>query len=77
MKMIRKHKIQKLIAVGDFVYSANNGKPMKIKEINSVDFYTEEDFFTYDEHSKLYFLTERGYKTSIIEKEGKLNAIKK
>ena len=39
------NKIQKVISIGDLVYSANNCIPMEIKRINSVGFYTEKDFF--------------------------------
>ena len=63
--MVRKHKIQKLLSVGDFVYSSNGGKTMKIKKVDFDGFETEEDFFTYEEHGKLYFLTERGYKSEV------------
>lgn len=55
------NKIQKVIKVGDFVYSSTNGKPMKIIKINGVGFYTKEGFVSYDNHRKLYYLTKRAY----------------
>ena len=38
-------KLKKLLRIGDMVYSANNGAPMKIKEIDNEGFSTEEDYF--------------------------------
>lgn len=64
----RKHKVQKLLRVGDVVYSAMNGKEMTVLSMGDMGFETEEDFFLYDEVTELYFLTkrcamERGKKT--------------
>ena len=60
----RQHKIQRLIGVGDTVYSANGGEPMTIVAIFDDGFETEEDFFAYDEVRRLYFLTHYGYRKS-------------
>lgn len=55
------NRIQKLLSIGDLVYSAANGKPMKVIRIDSVGFETEEDWFSYDDVRSLFFLTKRGY----------------
>lgn len=55
------HKIQKLLSVGDDVFSAMGGQKMKVLSMNDVGFETEEDFFPYDEVRKTYFLTKVGY----------------
>ena len=67
--MVRKNKIQKVLSVGDFVYSRNGGKPMQVKKVDFMGFETEKDYFTYDEHGELYFLTERGYKSEVNQNE--------
>jgi hypothetical protein len=51
------------------------GKPLKVIEVNAFGLKTEEDFFDYEEHGGLFFLTETGYKQSLIKE--KKNAIKK
>lgn len=61
------NKIQKLLTVGDYVYSANNGKPMRVISIGSTGFSTEEYRFSYDDVRLLFFLTKRGY----IESRGR------
>ena len=63
--MVRKNKIQKVLQVGDYVYSSNGGKPMKVTKIDFMGFETEDDYFTYDEHGELYFLTKRGYESEV------------
>ena len=65
-------KIQKILSVGDTVYSASNCHPMKVTRIYSTGFDTEEDYFSFDEHRELYWLTKRGYQYS-TEKEGDQN----
>ena len=55
------NKIQKLLSVGDTVFSAQGGQKMKVLSMNDVGFETEEDFFSYDEVRKTYFLTRYGY----------------
>lgn len=60
-------KIRKIMRPGDYIYSANGGEPLKVEEITSVGLVTDEDFFSYEEHGSLYFLTERGYKDSLIK----------
>lgn len=55
------HKTQKLLSVGDDVFSAMGGQKMKVLSMNDVGFETEEDFFPYDEVRKTCFLTRYGY----------------
>ncbi|MBR4295736.1 MAG: hypothetical protein IKT56_02720 [Clostridia bacterium] len=55
------NKVQKLLSVGDTVFSAQGGQKMKVLSMNDVGFETEEDFFPYDEVRKTYFLTRYGY----------------
>lgn len=57
------NKIQKVIKIGDFVYSSANGEPMEIIKISRLGFYTKKRFFSYGEHGKLYWLTKHGYLT--------------
>ena len=63
-------KYQKILNVGDVVYSANNGQPMKITRIYSCGFDTDVDYFSYDEHRKLFWLTKRAYLDSKKITEG-------
>ena len=62
-------KIFKLLSVGDTVYSALNGKPMKVTKFYFVGFATDEDYFSFDDHKKLFYLTKKGYELS--KSEGK------
>lgn len=39
-------KISKILSVGDYVYSAYDGRPMKVQQMNEDGFETEEDFLT-------------------------------
>jgi hypothetical protein len=57
-------KISKVLSVGDFVYSSANGKPMKVTKVCDCGFYTEDDFYGYEEHRSLYYLTKVGYEDS-------------
>ena len=59
--MYQSRQIKKLLSVGDVVYSAQGGHEMVIREIYDDGFSTDEDFFTYDEVRRLYFLTKHGY----------------
>lgn len=59
--MYQSRQIKKLLRVGDVVYSAQGGREMVIREIYDDGFSTDEDFFTYDEVRKLYYLTKYGY----------------
>ncbi len=61
-------KISKILEVGNTVYSSANGKPMKVTKIYSDGFDTEDDYYSFDEHRDLFFLTKIGYLQS-IEKE--------
>ena len=65
--MVRKNKIQKLVKPGDCIYSANRGEPLQVKEVTPYGLVTDEDFFGYEEHRVLYFLTEAGYKESLLK----------
>ena len=58
-------KISKVLSVGDVVYSAANGQPIKVKKIRSNGFDTEEGYFSFDEHRKLYWLHEKSYLDSL------------
>ena len=60
--MYQTRQIKKLLSVGDVVYSAQGGREMVVREIYDDGFATDEDFFTYDEVRKLYYLTYYGYK---------------
>lgn len=64
------NKIQKLLSVGDTVFSAQGGQKMKVLSMDDVGFETEEDFFPYDEVRKTYFLTRYGYeKRKVVRNE--------
>lgn len=65
--MVKENKIKKLMRPGDYIYSTNNGKPLKVIEVNVLGLKTEEDFFFYEEHGKLFFLSEVGYRKSLVE----------
>ncbi|MBO5955664.1 MAG: hypothetical protein J6Q10_02560 [Clostridia bacterium] len=58
------NRIKNLIRKGDIVYSATGCKPMVVMEIDELGFYTEEDYFLFDEHKDLYWLTKRGYEAA-------------
>lgn len=65
-------KISKILNVGDTLYSATNGQPMKVTRIYSCGFDTDVDYFSFDEHRELFWLTKRAYldsKKTIIEGE--------
>jgi len=71
------NKIQKLLKVGDTVFSAAGGEPMKVTSISSVGFETEFDSFLYEEVRSLFFLTRAGYENAKAmcraEKERQMN----
>lgn len=58
-------KISSVLKVGDTVYSATNGQPMKVTRVYSCGFDTDVDYFSYDEHRKLFWLTKRCYLDSV------------
>ena len=58
-------KLKKLLRIGDMVYSANGGTPMKITAMDDDGFSTEEDYFFFEEVRKLFFLTKKGYEWSV------------
>ena len=62
------NKIAKVLSVGDVVFSAANGKPMKVIKIYSDGFDTDDDYYSFEEHGELYYLTRRGY----FENQGQL-----
>lgn len=62
------NKIQKVVKVGDFVYLSANGNPTEIIRISNFGFYTKEDFFCWDEHRELYWLTQRAYLDNKLNK---------
>lgn len=47
-------KISSVLKVGDMVYSTANGQPMKVTRVYSCGFDTDIDYFSYDEHRKLF-----------------------
>ena len=53
--------IKKLLSPGDVVYSIRGGQEMIITMIDNDGFETEEDYFLFSEHKKLYYLTRYGY----------------
>ena len=55
------NSIKKLLSPGDVVYSTRGGQEMIITKIDDFGFYTEEDYFFFSEHKKLYYLTKFGY----------------
>lgn len=59
------NKVKKLLKVGDVVFSANGGVPMKVIKMKEYEFETEEDNFRYDEVRSLFFLTKKGYELSL------------
>lgn len=58
---MREHKISKLLSVGDFVYSAADGSPIRVINKDEFGFETEEDYYGYDEHRELYWLHASSY----------------
>jgi hypothetical protein len=59
------------LKIGDTVYSAANGQPMKITAIYEHGIDTDVDYFGFDEHRKLFWLTKAGYKQRLeIENDG-------
>ncbi len=54
-------QIKKLLSVGDVVFSAQGGREMVVRKIYNDGFETDEDFFSYGEVRKLYWLTRYGY----------------
>ena len=59
------NKVKKLLKLGDVVFSANGGVPMKVTAMKEYEFETEEDVFRYDEVRSLFFLTRKGYELSL------------
>ena len=54
-------KITDVIKIGDTVYSSANGQPMKITAIYAHGIDTDFDYFSFEEHRKLWWLTKQGY----------------
>ncbi len=66
-------KISSLLRVGDVVYSASNGQPMKVTKMRSCGFDTDVGYFSFDEHRKLFWLTKTAYLDQ-LDKRGVTNA---
>ena len=63
-------RVSSVLEVGDVVYSAANGLPMKVTGMYSCGFETEEDYYSFDELGKLLFLHPKSF---FFKKEGKIN----
>ena len=63
-------QISSVLRVGDVVYSATNGQPMKVIDVYPDGFDTDVDYFSFDEHRKLFWLTKRSYLDSL---KGRVN----
>lgn len=63
-------KIKNLLLKGDVVYCARTGKPMKVTKVCNFGFYTENNYFSFDDVRKKYFLTKIAYEDSLKEKRG-------
>ena len=57
--------ISKVLSVGDMVFSAQNGEPIKVTNIYSCGISTKLGYFSFDEHRKKFWLTKRCYLDSI------------
>ncbi len=71
-------EIKKLLSVGDVVYSARNGAPMRVTKVSKFGFYTEKNYFSFYDVRKKYYLTQKGYEDSLKErreKEGRLEFV--
>ena len=55
------HQIKKLLRIEDTVYSAQGGVEMTVTSIDEDGFFTEEDYYKFNEVRKLYYLTRIGY----------------
>ena len=53
------NKIRKILSVGDVVYTVL-GRAAVVLDIDNEGFETNEDYYTFDEHRELYFLTKTG-----------------
>ena len=53
------NKIQKALRIGDVIYSAT-GKEQIVTQIDGLGFFCGDEYYLYDEHRTLYYLTERG-----------------
>ena len=54
-------KISKVLRAGDDIYSASNGKPIKVTRVYSCGCDTEQGYFSYDLHRTAFYLTKRAY----------------
>ena len=54
-------QIKSLLKVGDKVYSAQGGVEMTVTRIYDNGFETDQDYFTFNEVRKLFYLTRYGY----------------
>ena len=55
-------QISSILSVGDEVYSADNGQPMKVERIYSCGFKTDKGYFSFDEHRISYWLHKKSVK---------------
>ena len=62
------NKISKILQVGDEVYSAANGQPMKVTRIYSVGFETDVDYYSFDDHRVLFWLHKKSYLDNLKRK---------
>lgn len=54
-------EIQRLLKVGDKVYSAIDGSEMTVTEVFSRGFKADDDYYYFHEVRERYFLTKKGY----------------
>ena len=55
------NKIKKLLKIGDTVYSARGGWPIRVNSICEQGFKTDYGFYRFEEVRSLYYLTKSGY----------------
>ena len=54
-------EIQRLLKVGDKVYSAVDGSEMTVTKVFSRGFMVNDDYYYFHEVGERYFLTKKGY----------------
>lgn len=54
------NSVAEVLRVGDFVYSASDGKPLKVTSLGGIGFYTTEGHFLYEDVRNKFFLTKIG-----------------
>lgn len=58
------NKIQKVISVGDEVFTPT-GRSMRITKVCCTGFFCGDNYYSYDEHRKKYWLTAVGIKSEV------------